>query len=360
MQIAVRVDASLTIGTGHVMRCLTLAHALRQRQHDVFFICRQLPGDLTDTIQQQGFKVHILTSQGGASDSRLPHANWLPVSQQMDAMQTVSTLEGYSHIDWLIMDHYALDQEWQQIVKPSINRLMVIDDLADRAHLADILLDQNYYPDMHQRYETLLPAHCRRLVGPQWVLLREEFIRLHSQTTPRSGELRNVLIFFGGADNSKLVLHSLLAIESLGAGFDTSVIVHSAHPHRPAIEAIAARHGVMQLFSRVDDMAQRMLDADLAIGGGGTTTWERCYLGLPAIVFTLAHNQAAVNRAVADAGACLHLGEAQAPAGDIAVAINRLSQQPAQLRAMSQAGLDLMQNHRGTEGVVDIMEQLHD
>ncbi len=359
MQIAIRVDASHTIGTGHVMRCLTLAHALRQRQHDVCFICRQLPDDLTDTIQQQGFSVHILPTHDAASDTRLPHADWLPVSQQTDARQTLTSLEEHDHIDWLIMDHYALDQEWQQIVKPAVNRLMVIDDLADRTHLADILLDQNYYPDMYNRYKALLPSHCTRLIGPQWALLRNEFIDLQNRVTPRTGNPGNVLVFFGGADNSKLAVSTLQAIEALDTPFTTRMIIANTHPDIHAITDICNNNDNIELLGRINNMAELMLQADLAIGAGGTTTWERCYLGLPAIVFTLAQNQTAVNLAVSTYGACLLAGDTHTPATEIASVIQKLVSDTDSLNAMSRAALALMKNHSGAEGIAEIMEQ-HD
>ena len=178
MKIIIRTDASSLIGIGHVMRCLTLADELRDNDCDVRFVCKQLSGDRNKYISQKGFKVHVIQSN-----------NW-----QEDADNTRDILVGMSSVDWLVVDHYQLDQRWESNLKNEVGSIFVIDDLANRAHNCDLLLDQNYYCDMSTRYENILPVHCSKLLGPANVLFRMEFRKLLSQPRLRDGSISKILI----------------------------------------------------------------------------------------------------------------------------------------------------------------------
>ena len=358
MHIVFRVDASTQIGTGHVMRCLTLAHALEQKQHSVSFICRELTGNLIDLIRQHAFDVIALPLETDAHpNSENQHAAWLQTSWQRDAGQCIEVLNTLPRTDCLVVDHYALDRSWEQAVSNDTDHIMVIDDLADRQHDAALLLDQNYYLNSAERYHDLLPEHTRQLLGPQYTLLRPEFTELSSSIKPRSGQIKTILIFFGGVDADNLTARTLDALQTLDSNIRTEVILGSTNPNKDEIINFCDSLDNVNCHTAVTNMAEFMSRADLAIGAGGTTTWERCYLGLPAIVFTLAQNQQAVNEDVEHAGAVLLAGNTTTPVDTIRTLLKEVLNEPDKVRSMSEAALALMRDHIGASGVVDIMEQ---
>ena len=300
MQVVIRVDASLQIGTGHVMRCLTLANALNEKGATIEFICRELPGNLIVYIENKGFTVHSLqgltTSKLGVfrSQNNLPHSHWLGVTQEQDAKECEAVIEIIKP-DWLIVDHYAIDCRWQNQLKGHYKKLMVIDDLVDRRHECDLLLDQTF-GRKEEDYKALVPQTCHLLIGAQYALLRPEFAKwreysLQRRSTP---ELKKILISMGGIDQENVTgqVLELLKDCDLPKEIIITVIIGATAPN---IEKVMNTAGTMrnktEVKVNVTNMAELMSNADLAIGAVGTTTWERCALGLPAIMITLADNQ---------------------------------------------------------------------
>ena len=207
MNIIFRTDASLDIGTGHFMRCLTLADALRERGAECRFVCREHAGNLLDVIRQRGFEAYGLplgdavTAKSDVSDNLLPlHAAWLGADWASDAEQTLAAI-GDTKFDWLIVDHYALDARWEHRLRCSCHRLMVIDDLADRVHDCDLLLDQNLGRTAAD-YKERVPATCTVLAGAQYALLRPEFAALRAYSLERRAhpKLKRLLITMGGVE----------------------------------------------------------------------------------------------------------------------------------------------------------------
>lgn len=298
MNIAFRVDASFLIGTGHVMRCLTLANALRERGAVCRFICREHPGNLLELIRKQGFEAVALPSRDGLAEhvtvSEEPvvvHANWLGTDWRTDAEQTTAVISDTT-IDWLIVDHYAIDSRWESFLRPRCRKIMVIDDLADRAHDCDLLLDQNLVADMTYRYDGKVPTHCGRMLGPEYALLQPQYAELHPRVPPREGPVRRVLIYFGGADADNLTGRAIATFLSLGQGNVALVVVINPNsPHAATIRQLAAGCERITLHEGLPSLAPLMVEADLTIGAAGSTTWERCCLGLPTLVITLAENQ---------------------------------------------------------------------
>lgn len=310
MQIVFRVDASIEIGTGHVMRCLTLAHALKYSGSKVSFMCRLHEGNLVRTIQDQGFEVYSLElmRQSGdinSSEVRLFHADWLGVVQAQDAEQCRPILQRIQP-DWLIVDHYSIDQEWQAALKGCYRRLMVMDDLTDRAHLADLLLNQNYGAKAAD-YQPLVGGQCRLLMGANYALLRTEFAQWRPLSLARrqTPELKNVLITLGGADADNVTgaILAQLASTVLPEGVRLTVVMGISAVHKDSVSEQAARlPWSTQVLVNVSNMAELMCQADLAIGAAGATTWERCCLGLPTIQLVIAFNQHRVAEQLVQAG----------------------------------------------------------
>lgn len=316
IKITFRTDSSLEIGTGHVMRCLALARSARALGVDCRFITRALPGHMGDRILKDGFDLTLLPAPRGHAPLGPPnHAHWAGVDWVRDAEETRALL-GTTPPDLLVLDHYAFDARWQEAARPEGVRMMVIDDLADRPHDCDLLLDQNL-GHMSANYDGLVPDCCVRLMGPQYALLRPEFADARAKAlVDRGGRgLRHLLITMGGVDLADATSTVLTALRDapLPEGLRFTVIMGSS---APALERVRAMAQDMpwptEVTVDVADMAARMAAADLAISGGGGTTWERCCLGLPSIIVETAENQAGVARAMAAIGAALDPGPLQA------------------------------------------------
>lgn len=302
MKAIFRADASLQIGTGHVMRCLTLADALANSGASCEFICREHPGHLIDFIRQKGYVTHTLPitangentplQPGDAHD--LAHHHWLGATQAQDA-QACAPLLAERQPDWLIVDHYALDARWEGALAPHSRKLMVIDDLADRPHACDLLLDQTFGRDVND-YRALVPTHCQLLCGSLYALLRPEFAALRPYSLQRRTqlELKELLITMGGVDKDNATGQVLQALRQCALPPDCRITVVMGAT-APWLEAVRTQAQGMPWPTRVlvgvSNMAQLMADSDLAIGAAGATSWERCCLGLPTAMLVLADNQ---------------------------------------------------------------------
>lgn len=291
MKIAVRVDASTQIGTGHFMRCVTLAEELQHHGVKIRFASRNLPQYLRDMLEAKGME---LASLGNGAipypAGELAHSHWLGASQEQDAQATKRALSGQTW-DWLIVDHYALDARWESALRGTTRKIMAIDDIADRQHDCDVLLDQNLYAGMQERYADKVPAHCQLLLGPRYALLRDEFRESRKQAMQRTGKVKRVLVFFGGMDADNYTGRAIEALAGMGVeALQVDVIIGMQHPCREQIEALCNSHGY-HCHVQTKRMAELMVHADLAIGAGGSAMWERCCLGLPALSVCVAHNQ---------------------------------------------------------------------
>jgi UDP-2,4-diacetamido-2,4,6-trideoxy-beta-L-altropyranose hydrolase len=297
IRVVIRTDASLQIGTGHVMRCLTLATELLERGAEVQFMCRLHDGHLIDFIKGRGFAVVALPK--GASlravgtKDMLDHGHWLGCDWQTDVDQCSAAIS--APVDWIIVDHYALDHRWETAMRDQSNQIMCIDDLADRQHDCDVLLDQSL-GWCHENYRGLVPEHARLFLGPEYALLRPEFVQWRAVSLARrvTPQLRHILISMGGVDAGNVsgrVLRVLQDIEIVTLDRVT-VVLGPLAPWWHYVLAEAKKMPVpTRVLSGVDNMAELMTSCDLAIGAGGSTTWERCALGVPSILFILAKNQ---------------------------------------------------------------------
>ncbi|MEW6049508.1 MAG: UDP-2,4-diacetamido-2,4,6-trideoxy-beta-L-altropyranose hydrolase [Candidatus Zixiibacteriota bacterium] len=362
MKVLIRTDASIRIGTGHVMRCLTLAGALTKSGHDVEFICRALPGHLCDLIAQRGYSVHRLpdTTLGHAHEANRLAGRWLGASIADDLHDT-SRLLGRSSAgcDWLIVDHYWLDASWEEPMRKMTGNIMVIDDLADRIHCCDLLLDTGYFANASERYGHLVPFDCTTLLGPRYLLLRPEFLAARNLQATRDGRIRRIFVFFGGVDRTNETAKTLRALGSLKHhDLEIDVVVGQANPCMNELEYLATNQVNCRLHDNVQDMASLMLRADLAIGAGGTTTWERLYLGLPTLTIMVAGNQILQTESLERERCLENLGwYADVTPESIARKINQLVLDPEYLIAMSTRGLQLTSRTKGPDAVVARMEE---
>jgi UDP-2,4-diacetamido-2,4,6-trideoxy-beta-L-altropyranose hydrolase len=277
--VVIRVDASTDIGTGHVMRCLTLAHALKRRGANVSFVCADLPGHRIDHIQACGFETHAI--QANAETIR-------------DAQQTMMCI-GDDQPDWLVLDHYGLSEDWQATLRCQVQRLMVIDDLERREHNCDLLVD----PGLERGADAYAQTQARGaelLLGPSYALLRSEFAQLRSAALQRrlQTEPQQLMVSFGGVDAMNFTTGALKALREQGwhQRADIVVILGAQAPHRAEVAQTVQTMGArVRLLLEVTDMARQMAESDVAIGAPGTSSWERCCLGLPAVLVVQADNQ---------------------------------------------------------------------
>lgn len=365
--IVFRVDSSAAIGTGHLMRCLTLADELKRRGCKSLFICRSFAGDLRSEILRRGHDVCSLAPAmtRKTEQSESPYAQWLGATWQDDASDTlrVITASGITP-EWLVVDHYALDIRWERLLRPHVGRIMVIDDLADRSHDCDLLLDQNIYDRLDDRYVALVPANCCQLLGPRHALLRDEFRRVRATLESRSGAVRRILVFFGGVDQANLTMRSLRALATLSdLSLTVDVVLGSANMHRLQIEDFARQLSSTTVHLQTAEMAELIGSNDLSIGAGGTTTWERAHLGLPSIIVVVAENQRELTDAAARAGICQNLGwHEEVSVEAIAAAVREACASPQIMRKMSRQALSISaaDYETGTTTMADaLMERSH-
>lgn len=308
LEVVFRVDASSEIGTGHVMRCLTLADALSNLAASCRFICRSHKGHLIEMIEERGYSVVALSESSYNSelaDSAPFHARWLGTNILRDAEETISAL-GPSSPDWIVVDHYGIDKRWELLMRERCSNILVIDDLADRQHECDLLLDHGLDRN-DEDYHDLAPDHARVLYGPSFALLRPEFAKNRdaSLARRRTPELRRILISMGGIDKDNITSVVLTALNESALPLDVelTVVMGRNAPWLNEVRALAAKiDRSVNVHVGTTQMAEHMRDADLAIGAAGTTCWEICCLGLPSVVTVLAPNQLGVAETLESAG----------------------------------------------------------
>lgn len=331
MLAVIRADASTSIGSGHVMRCLTLAHRLKKEKNaKVVFVMRVLPGNLIGVVEKQGFEV-LKLPPANQKYSLNGYGLWLTVPMEVDAQQTIEVLQHYLQehgcdvVDRLIVDSYALDEQWELMLRPYCREIMVIDDLANRRHDCDILLDQNFYLNKDVRYVGLVPEHCKMLLGPEHALLREEFYEAKKHFRKRDGTIKNILVFYGGSDltnETEKAIEALVQLHDEGYNFTADIIIGVSNSRREKIEKICSKYNFLHYYCQVSNMAEFMNKADLMLGAGGSTTWERLYMELPALVTAVAENQIQGCRDCSQAGLIDYLGESEKVT--VAVIVNAL------------------------------------
>lgn len=285
--IVFRADASPQIGSGHVMRCLVLAEQFMRQGCKVIFICNKLPQVLCDKLISLSIDVIDLYSLGPTETYPSEQDNR---TQDSDAIFTIEALNQIGERPYaLIVDHYERDEKWELLIKLHIDKLVVIDDLANRKHECDILLDQNYVINMSTRYKKLVPSTCQLFLGPSFALLRDDFI--HRSYHVRNG-VRRALITFGGSDPTGETMKLLHLIE-LGRlpEWEYDIVVGGLYANKKEIRERCQLISNVNYYENVQNMSERMIQADICIGSPGISQWERSILGLPTVLIVVANNQ---------------------------------------------------------------------
>ncbi len=316
-----RVDGSARMGTGHVMRCLTLADALARRGFRATFVSRTLHPGLADLLRRAGHDVHLLPADGPAPlPEQGDYGLWLGTTQAHDAEATCAWARAtdLGAPALLVVDHYGLDREWEEIVRaefPGV-AMLCIDDL-DRPHVGDVVVDSTLSKSA-DAYRGRVPDGCTCLVGAEFALLRPDFAELRPQTLAardaayaQGRPARHVLINMGGADQPDATGWVIDGLAPLAQahGLTLHVLVGAAYPHGARLEERRAAFGPrLEIHRDIRDMAGFLSRMDLAVGAAGSSAWERCCLGLPSVMLVIADNQQGVARALADTGAAIDGG----------------------------------------------------
>ncbi len=338
------------------MRCLTLADALASKGAQCTFICREHTGNLMEHIRSKGHTVYSLPMSQD-TDTSLAHSAWLGATQVQDA-QACSSLLAHLQPDWLVVDHYALDARWEGALAKHCCQLMVIDDLADRTHVCDLLLDQTIGRDARD-YSALVPENCTLLCGSNYALLRPEFAELRPYSLQRrvQPQLKHLLITMGGIDKDNATSQVLNALRACSLPVDCEITVIMG-PTAPWLADVQQQAQTMPWPTTVrvgvSNVAQLMADSDLAIGAAGSTSWERCCLGLPTIILVLAENQTNVAVGLAAAGAARVVELSDAAMSKLVISLAELCDSATDLMRMSQAASNVVDGH-GTNVITEIL-----
>ena len=357
MRVVVRADASVAMGTGHVMRCRTLANALNKRGARIHFITRAHSGHLGDMLARDGFEVTLLPQPKAEEENRCDdYGAWLGVTQHEDSDQTIAAIDN-QECAWLIVDHYGLDEMWEARLRPHTHKLMVIDDLANRQHDCDVLLDQNYAEGSQERYQAWVSAQCQLLLGPRYALLRPEYADYRETLPSRTGSIRRVMIFMGGADKANITGKVLAALSGDRlAHLDVDVVIGPNFIHKDEVVTQATSRPNTNIHTDRPHLADLMAKADLAIGAGGATTWERMCLGLPSVVMSIAENQVPACEALDSSGLIRYLGAAiHLDAAAVEAAMIEAIADPEKLRTLAAKTQSLVDG-KGAERVAEVLD----
>lgn len=311
MRLLIRVDASKIIGTGHLMRCLSFAEEAVSQGHVVAFAMRYYNNELYDKINKAGCVVYQLPDNKiSEKDTSVvsKYDSWLGTTQKYDALQVIDVMRSFNP-DWIIVDHYAIDSDWHNIVRIECDKVIVIDDLANRSFNCSLLINQNlgFTRDQYARF---LPSDTVCLFGPEFAMLRSEFKTFRppyvKQLTGK--KIETVLINFGGSDPNDCTLSVLRELECSNYARSCKFIVVLGCEYGNSdglMQFLTSSNLNTEVCVDVQSMAPLMLNADLCIGAGGTSVWERCCLGLPSITLSIAENQKEIVKNLSEKGVLL-------------------------------------------------------
>jgi UDP-2,4-diacetamido-2,4,6-trideoxy-beta-L-altropyranose hydrolase len=350
VRVAVRVDAGPLIGGGHAMRCLTLADALAARGAKATFVTAAMPDVLAERIAAEHKLVRIPASAELGREGEDWHQ--MPLSEEAQTADVRATVAAAGKSNWLIVDHYLLDARWHSAARRFAERILVIDDLANREYDCDLLLDQTHGRSAAD-YLPLVPANSTVLAGAIYALLRSEFARERSAALTRRrdvGPVRRILVSLGTTDPEGITAKAVGEVLAAAPGRAIDVVLGPDAASVTRIREVVAENAGVTVHVGTARMAQLMRDADIAIGAAGATSWERCCLGLPAIVVVLADNQRIIGNALAEAGAHILVDRS----GGVADALSQLLSDADRRHRMSAAAFAIVDGF-GTSRVVRAM-----
>ncbi len=282
------------------MRCFALAEVIKNLNFNVYFISKEIKGNIIKNIENDGYKVFTLDSKAIKS----PKQRW-----KIDAAKTTKIIQRFKNEkNLLLVDNYELSKMWETSVKPVVDKIIVIDDFSNRSHNCNLFIDQNLHTNTKERNKKN-PKNCKKLLGPKYAMLRKEFVESRRTVKRISGKINRILISFGGSDEKNQTLKVIKKI--VDEKINVDVIVGEPNKNKTKIKKICSRMENFTYYQQPKNIAKIMKKADLAIGAGGIITWERCCLGLPSIVSIVSKNQEDMVNAVSRKGCLINLGKAE-------------------------------------------------
>ncbi|MDP4546837.1 UDP-2,4-diacetamido-2,4,6-trideoxy-beta-L-altropyranose hydrolase [Marinobacter sp. MDS2] len=366
--VAIRVDSGHKIGSGHVRRCLSLAAFLKRNGFGPVFICRDIPGANTHIIEQAGFELVLLPD-----DERFAFSVFSSTFSAADFENMVQDAERSADafarqypgvkIAWVVSDHMMIREPWQaRFAAKTGCMVLAIDGQANTPHHADVLVDPQISENPAEKWAGLLPDTCVFYSGPSCLPLSQAFESARERASIRSGPVKRVLVCFGGTDIQDLVYRAVQTLVARADQTRSSVVeidiaVPSDLPSLKRLEELVVGYSRCRTHVGLNDLSSLMLSADLAIGGGGIMLWERCLLGLPAIVVPLAENQEKPIERLEAKGAVISVGSPdEGYESGVEKALRHISQNPEALCTMSSAAFEVMSDWPQTDDWLNVMK----
>lgn len=356
MRILIRADTSDGVGIGHLVRCLALARKLREHGARVALACAPTSLVVSRMISEAGCDVIDVTPRAGPARRRVTEEVLATSDQYSDAAATRDAAPD-DLFDWIVVDHYGLDVHWERALRSHTKHILVVDDITNRRHDCDLLLDQNPGIDREARHRTLSDSSLRCLIGPQYALLRSGFSAARARSGPRNGPVGRILVMYGGTDPTDETTKAVMALRQLpGLNARIDVVAGSANPRSDTVRGACSADSRIEFHHDATNVPELMTEADIALGACGTSAWERCCVFLPTIAVVAAENQREIAAGLAGAGAAEISGwHADVTTECLARAVDRLARSPERVRAMSiHAGEQT--DGGGTDRVRKIME----
>lgn len=322
--LLIRADGGPQIGAGHVMRCLALAQGWRRSGGRVIFAFAEPLKRLTQLVEAEGCEAVVLS---------------VAIGSLADADATVSRANE-NDARWIVADGYAFTAAWQERVHASGKRLLVLDDYGHAVrYFADLILNQNLSAD--ERWYALREPASRLALGPDYVLLRREFLQQRNEPRTIAAEARKILVTFGGSDPDNVTARVIAELREIPR-LEATVVIGGFNLHRAALEKLALdcnrSRPWLRLCVNATNMPELMAWADLAITAGGSTLWELAYMRLPSLVLVVANNQAPAAQLIDAAGVARRLHSPE----EISLVLPSLIVDVAGRRQMSERAGDLV------------------
>lgn len=334
--LLIRADADADIGVGHVMRCLALAQAWQDQGGSVVFALAKAAPTIEEKLRAEHCAIKLVLEKIGSNK---------------DAEGTAAL--GHKHAaQWIVLDGYRFDSDYQRAIKDAGFKLLCIDDLGgSRVCFADLILNQNIHAA--EAMYANRQSHSRCLLGPRFALLRREF--RDASAREQNVEARRVLVTMGGSDPGNATASVVEAICSIPQPLEIRIVAGPANSSMESFTPTLFGAHHVQILRNPASMAQLMSWADLAVSAAGSTVWEMCRLGLPAILISIADNQVPGAAELGRKGTAVYLGPAEGlRSADIAAALMQLLHSPQRRAEMSRLGQDLADG-RGAERMVTAM-----
>jgi UDP-2,4-diacetamido-2,4,6-trideoxy-beta-L-altropyranose hydrolase len=311
MRIVFRLDASVRIGNGHLARCLALADQFKELGCEILFICRPESNKDYESLFATAYEVRLLQKKTNTIINKKSYSSWLSVDWEQDVNEVIQIIDNID-ADLLIVDHYGIDARWHNKVRDYCKKIFVIDDLADRHLDCDFLLNSSFTNEDKDYKKFISNKDCISFLGPNYALIQPKFSNLRLKAKNKRehiSSIQEILIFMGSMDPDN---YSSLAINAINQiDWKQSIIVNCIlDSHSPSLEKVSNDIESLDLrasiHSNTSDMEKLIYNADLAIGSGGNSAWERCVLGLPTLLTSIAPNQQRNITGITESGAAIY------------------------------------------------------